>query len=308
MFKTLTSGFSRFVLAWIVPSIATLAVFVVFLYPQLAGSRLFVPLERVVSTGKIQAAATFAFGALLLSLLFSLGSLPLYRLLEGYTLPRSVRRSWTRKQARRRLRLQRTYDHLSRNRVAERGQIKEKLDLYPLERREVLPTRLGNGFKAIETYGARRYNLDSQVFHYELSGVVSDRVERDSEDARSQVDFFLGFVGQLSLLTAVAGATALLASSASALLVGLVSALLARLAYRAAVTNLTDLRFATQAMVNLGRPSLAAGLGYRLPQTLDRERRLWRSWTDFVERGDGAGLVEMDDERLSAADSDEPAG
>lgn len=302
VFKTMTAGFSRFVMAWIVPSVATLAIFSIFLYPELLGNPVLAPIAKVASTGRIQAVLVFVFGALLLSLLFSLGGLSLYRLLEGYTLPSPLRRSWTRSEARRMLRLQRMYRLTPAARVAERGQLKEQLVLYPTRRAEILPTRLGNAFKAVETYGDRQFSLDSQAFHFELSGVAPDRLERDLEDTRAQVDFFLGFVGQLGLLAAISIVTAVGKTSGIALALALVSALLARLAYRAAIKNMTDLRYAVQARVHIGRPSLAVALGYRLPSSLERERRMWAAWTNFVERGDASGLQKMDRYRLRSSD------
>src|SRR5712691_1787234 len=112
VFKTLTAGFSRFVMAWIVPSVTTLGLFAIFIYPLLNGSLLLEPIAKAARTGPIQASLVFAFGTVSVSLLFSLGSLPMYRLLEGYTLPRPLRRYWRRAEMRRRRKLQRLYDRL----------------------------------------------------------------------------------------------------------------------------------------------------------------------------------------------------
>ena len=110
IFKTLTAGFSRFVLAWLVPSLATLAVFAVYIYPEIKGSGVIRPIFEIANVGKIQAGLVFSFSAILLSLLFALTALPLNRLLEGYTLPTPIQRHFRRRQVRRMLRFRRTWE------------------------------------------------------------------------------------------------------------------------------------------------------------------------------------------------------
>lgn len=297
IFKTLTAGFSRFVMAWLVPSFATLGVFVVYIYPEIKGSRVIKPIFEVASAGKIQAGLVFSFSAVLLSLLFALTALPLNRLLEGYTLPAPIRRHLRRRQMRRMLRLRRDWKRTERFPDTQ-GRIGEKLDLYPAERRDILPTRLGNAYKSVETYGQDQFRLDLQTFNYELYGVASARLLQDVDDTRAQVDFFIGFVGQLSLLSFVSLFVAVQAQSGTALVVAVGSIVLARLSYAAAVKNMIDLRYSMQALVNTGRPGLAAALGYRLPTKIKREREFWGAWTISVQKRRAAGLAKFDNERI----------
>jgi hypothetical protein len=298
VFKTLTAGFSRFVMAWIVPSTTTLALFCLFVYDSVAGTPIFLPIKELAREGKLEASVIFFFAAALLSLLFALGGIPLYRLLEGYTLPRSLSNRWRRAQLQRSARLRRAYERTPARFEHVKGQLKEELDLYPLNRFDIMPTRLGNGFRAMERYGLSQFGLDSQTFHYELNGVVPDRLRIDVEDSRAQVDFFLGFVWQLSLLSAVSLIAAAFGTSQSPIFVAITAAGLARLAYIAALKNMTDLRYAVQALVHLGRAPLANALGYHLPASLLGEQRLWRSWTGFVENRERAPLRERDGERI----------
>jgi hypothetical protein len=301
IFKTLTAGFSRFIMAFIVPSVATLAVFVIFVYPDVAGSPVLAPIAALAGNGRIEAALLFATAALLYSLVFALGSVPLYRFLEGYTLPRTLRHAWQRKQIRAWIRLTKTYNH-TRER-SRRLVLKEKLRDYPHDRADIMPTRLGNAFRSIETYGRDQFGLDSQAFHYELTAVVQDHVRRDYEDTRAQVDFFLAFTGQLCLLGLVSLFAAVSAGSGGSLAVAVTSMLLARAAYLAALGNMEDLRYATQALVNVGRPALASALGYRLPSTIADERLFWKAWSRAVRTREFAILATHDRDRLEASET-----
>nr|MBA3574617.1 hypothetical protein [Pseudonocardiales bacterium] len=83
----------------------------------------------------------------------------------------------------------------------------------------ILPTRLGNAYKSVETYGRDQFRLDLQTFNYELHGIASARLLQDVDDTRAQVDFFIGFVGQLSLLSVVSLLVAVHVPSGTALVV-----------------------------------------------------------------------------------------
>jgi len=172
-----------------------------------------------VSVGNFQAGLVFSFSAILLSLLFALTALPLNRLLEGYTLPAPIQRHFRIRQVRRMLRLHRAWKRAPERFPDIRGQIREQLDLYPPERREILPTRLGNAYKSVETYGRDQFRLDLQTFNDELHGIASARLLQDVDDTRAQVNFFIGFVGQLSLLSVVSLLVAVHVPSGTALVV-----------------------------------------------------------------------------------------
>ena len=105
-------------------------------------------------------------------------------------------------------------------------------------------------------------------------------------------------MGQLSLLSVVSLLVAVHVPSGTALVVAVASLVLARLSYAAAVKNMTDLKYAMQALVNTGRPGLATALGYRLPTSLARERKFWGAWTRSVQDRKHAGLESFDDERI----------
>lgn len=302
LFQALTAGFSRFILSWLVPSVTTLSLFSLLLYPQLSDSHGIAPLAKVARAGLIDRTLAFAFAALLLALMFALGSRPLYRLLEGYTGPRVVRRVLLRLEVRRVRTLRRRLRAMPAKQLIARGLLREQLADYPTTSGDLLPTRLGNAFRALEVYGIERFDLDSQAFWYELHAVAPDRLRQDIEDARASVDFFIGFVGQLALLATVSLSVALSEQSGSALCLAVACLFLTRMAYNAAVRNMTDFRYAVQALVNVGRSPLVETLGYELPTTIEAERRLWSVWSGFV-RGDQKYLSSLNSMRRAAADA-----
>lgn len=298
IFGTLTAGFSRFVLAWMIPSVVTLTIFVVFVLPEIAKNPIVAPLSAAAHKNGFEGVLVFAFAALLLSVVFAFTSLPLNRLLEGYTLPPGLRNRLLRRQIRRYRRLKIRAGRQSSRFGDLAGIDREQLYLYPGREDQILPTRLGNAYKAIEAYGSSQFGLDVQTFNYELMGVVPERLVRDIEDTRAQVDFFTGFVGQLGVLSVVSLIAGVGAGSAKAIAISALSAILARLAYMAALKNMTDVRYAMQALVHTGRPGLAQALGYRLPETLKRERQMWAAWTSFAASRTSKPLEAFDQERL----------
>jgi hypothetical protein len=304
LFKTLSAGFSRFALAWLLPTVATLSVFVVFVYPEVSGSAAMTPVRRIIEQGALQAGLVFAFSAMILAAVFSLTALPWVRLMEGYGWPRPARNRWVARQMRRHMLLVRRLNRTSRRYPDKRGQLLEAIGLYPKDRRDFLPTRLGNAYRSIETYGADAFNLDTQAFNYELFSVASPRLLQDFDEAYVSVDFFLGFVGQLSALSAVSLAVAVGTGSPTCLVVALASLALARLAYLAAIKNMIDLGYATQALLHTGRAPLAKALGYALPSTMTEERGLWRAWMLTVQERESRNLERMDAHRLPPGPAD----
>lgn len=296
LIKALFGGFSRFVLSWLLPSVATLGVFVIFVYPAVSSSPVLRPASQVAQ-GAVAKSAIFILSAIVLGTLVSLASLPVYRVLEGYLLPRPVRRWLLRRQLRNWLRLRARPARVAGD-ASRYALVREQFNDYPSQRELLMPTRLGNALKAAETFGLDRFWLDSQLFWYELSAVVPERARKDEEDARASVDFFISFVTHLAMLSLVSLFVATTTGSGGALAVGVISAVLIKPAYDAAVRNTTDLRYAVQALVNLGRAPLAAGLGYSLPKRLTNERRMWASWSRLVQRGEHEPLQRFDDRRL----------
>jgi hypothetical protein len=315
LFKDLTSGFSSFVLSWLVPSAVVVSLFSLFDYPSIVNGQpqshtkgqpppetWVSPLRSFVSSGALAATAAFALAVVVLALVTSLASRPLYRLLEGYTLPKAIKRPMLIRQHRRYRRLRIAASRHRTSQVAAHGLIQEELANYPTQTRRIMPTRLGNALKAMETYGTDRYRLDSQTLWYEVYSSAPERCRTDADQARASVDFFISLVGLLALLSAASVASAVTTDASQCWVVALGAAAATRPAYTTANKNMTDWRFAVQALVNLSRPELAKGLGYRLPKTFASERAFWSAWTKFVARGHRDLLVGFDECRVGYDD------
>jgi hypothetical protein len=160
--------------------------------------------------------------------------------------------------------------------------LQERLANYPSTIDKLLPTRLGNAFKAMERYGYERFQLDSQALWYELHSVATDKLRSDSDDARASVDFFVALTTYLIVLSALSIPTAVLFHAPLLFLFCLACLGLARLAYSAAVRNMTDLRYTVQALVNVNRGTLVAALGHKMPESAAEERLLWDTWSKFA--------------------------
>ena len=232
---------------------------------------------------------------------------PLYRVLEGYSLPQWAR-DW--RIGRHRDKRRKLVDRVREAEGVEYGLALERLHRYPALEEETAPTKLGNALRAFEVYGWDHFRLDSQTLWSELEAVAPESLRAELERARAPVDFCVS----ASYLSALVGLLALLVGVAqepdgTRLLVGGAAALAAVPGwYGLAVVSTTHWSAAVQALVNLGRPSLAAALGLRLPATLAEERDLWKHVTSFVRRFyDERFAVPIDRYRLGATQGEAPA-
>jgi len=274
LFGALKSGLARFVYAWLMPSIIASGVFVFVVIPQLSSR---------TTSASLGGAASFAVGVFGLSVVFAYASRPMYQFLEGHTMPRWVAKPLARRSRRRYARLRATQ---SRGTAQAAQNATEALKLFPDSAAALMPTRLGNALKAMESYGVDRYGLDSQTFWYELLAVADDKVRQSTEEARAAVDFFMSSVAHLLLLAvACAGSAAFAHDRTPVLAAAVAAALLAPCAYLQAVRNVLEWRYSVQALVNTSRPSLAASLSLTLPGTFGDERRMWESASGLVHHG-----------------------
>jgi hypothetical protein len=295
-FQDLSGGLARFIYAWIVPSATTVALFALLVLPDLSSRA--PSFVKAVTGSSSQTLAALSIAVLLLSVLFAYASLPIYRLLEGYTLParaaRSLRRrrllEWHRLEARAR----------ATPPTSPGYQLNlERLAAYPSRPTLIRPTRLGNSFTALEEYGIDRFGLDSQTFWYELQSVASPSLRTDTEDTRAGIDFFISAVAHLTLLALCAGGVAAATHGVTSTVTCVVAIVLAPLAYRQAVNNVDEYRVAVRALIHMGRKDLAEKLGYRLPDTFEEERWMWERLHWLVEKGNSEGqMSDLDDLRV----------
>ncbi|GAA3889969.1 hypothetical protein GCM10022207_66820 [Streptomyces lannensis] len=183
-----------------------------------------------------------------------------------------------------------------RRNMVRRALLGERLRRYPVDDEQVAPTLLGNAIRRFEEYGYNRFGLDSQVLWDELIGDVPDAVRRQTETARTSVDFFVALLYGHLLVAAAAFGTLFAASGETALLLvtGLGLAVLAPVWYRCAIAATDDWAAAVRALVNLGRKPLAESLGLVLPEKLADEREMWTKVTRFALRPYGVDSDGLD--------------
>lgn len=282
--KGMSSGGWPWVVGWIFPSL----IFVSSVALVLVGGDSDLPIiGDVVSLSAAERTSVIFAVALILGLLLSALSDPLYRILEGYLLMPSRHRTWRTKRKRKACN-QLVADITERMAVAESAAfqqpgyaletalLQERLRLYPADPGQLGPTRLANAIRAFETYGQDHYGLDQQGLWQELSASVSSDLRAEVASARGSVDFFVSLL-YLGVAFAVADAFALYwqdanATQITALLLSLVCAVSS---YQLAIVACKAWADAVQAVVNLGRVKLATAMGLRIPATLADERAMW---------------------------------
>jgi hypothetical protein len=220
---------------------------------------------------------------------------PLYQLLEGYVVwPRPLRKWRLEVHRSKKWKLEdqlvaarRSHD---RDASLQATLLAQRLGRYPVDAHHVAPTRLGNALRAFETYGRDRYRLDSQTLWHELHMVTPKALLDEVTGSRVGTDFFVAMT-YLMVGYGLAGLVLTLCERASPLhyadiplmaASGLATSLGPWVCYWMAVSTTSYTATAVQAMVNLGRPKLAAELGLSLPSSIEDERELWRSLCEFV--------------------------
>jgi hypothetical protein len=286
LFKAITGGLARFVFSWLVPSIVTLGLFWIFVLPSVRDAWPFRQLAAAGAGSDIRAGIVFAFVVLVLSILFAYTSLPIYRFLEGYSLPKPLQRRFRRKQLEqwRRIRWLDERSRLAGQRLP--GLDLERIKLYPLTADQVAPTRLGNALRAMETFGYTRYRLDSQSLWFELQAVVPETTRRNTEEGRAPVDFFVSSIAHMTVLSTLCLIVGISSLNPGTCLIGLGAAATVPLSYRLAVRNVKDWGHAVKALVNLGRIPLALQMGLSMPDELAEERNMWLAYMNVIERYD----------------------
>jgi hypothetical protein len=289
--KGLTSGGWSGVFAWVTPFAITITLFWFFVsFPMRAPplSSLLWPLP-----GAQLSAALFGIAAVA-GLLASASSTPLYRLLEGYAWPAALRDIRATAHRTKKAALAKKVNDGGLQGV-ELGLLLEKFARYPYEDNQVAPTRLGNAIRSFETYGSARFNLDAQTLWSELCSVVPEYLQKDVDQARAIVDFFVSAFYASLLFGVLALACGISEPAKIAAFIFAVLALLACWgAYEMAVRSCSYWRATNQALVNLGRSPLARSLGLTLPQTLADEKEMWSYVTSYVYYGVAATGEKID--------------
>jgi len=292
-FAALSGGLTRFIYAWLMPAAVVVVVFGLLVLPYASPNRLSLSAKGTSTT---EVVLVFVLSVMVLSVLFAYTSLPLYRFLEGYTMPRRLKQPLLRRRYRE---WYRAREPLERYLDGDDGQ---QLDLeqvarYPTSADDLLPTKLGNALRGMEYYGDATFGLDSQTLWHELQAVANDNLRRDTEDARAGVDFFISALAHLIMLAVASGVVAVMSRRVPPALVAAGALGLAPLAYVQAVRNVANWRSSVQALVHLGRLPLARALGFAMPPTFSAEREMWQMFAGVVHFGPREGYLKALDRR-----------
>jgi hypothetical protein len=306
LLKGLNNTVLKYVYAWLLPSIFTVVCFAVLVAPLVG--------LRWQSSGEISlieallGTAIFAVVVLALSTTFGLLSVPIYRIVEGYTLPDVIANPLRRRQLRRWRRLKRVANARTRGVETSRRRLAgERLEMYPTAAADIMPTTLGNALRALESYADHHYNFDSQRLWYELVSMGPATIRQDIDDARAPIDIFISFMAHLLLLALVCVALVPFFPSEVVQLLGIAVASigLSAGAYAAAVRNVREYGDTVQALVNTARLRLVEAMGFTLPATADDEIAMWSDLSRFVDplvRDPHRALASLDVYRSSTED------
>ena len=289
--KGLTGSAGTFVFTWLFACALAISTFAVFLMPSL----LWIPSDWQLSKMDFgKATLILAFASVGLGLFMSGIETLLYRALEGYAWPKRLRRRGVRRERKRlealigRLKL---LQHAGSSDIGwEAALLEEKLARFPANPQDVAPSRLGNAFRAFETYGMTTYHLDSQLLWSQLFSTVSDAVRKEVDQSRAAVDFLIALVYLSAAygVLAVAGLYSrgsfgvdLFLRNWDLVATAVVSCFLSWFLYRASVVASTYSSSTHRALIDLGRVPLAQAMGLRFPQTLEEERSMWQAVAQF---------------------------
>ncbi|HEX8347874.1 MAG TPA: hypothetical protein VF657_24540 [Actinoplanes sp.] len=188
--------------------------------------------------------------------------------------------------------------------LAQRALLRERVRRYPVDDRQVVPTRLGNAIRRLEEYGYDRYRLDSQLLWYELNAAAPEIARKAVDQARTTIDFLICLLyGNLLVAASAVLTFALRGRDATILLpAAAVLVLTAVVWYRVAVVTTDDWAAAMRALVNLGRKPLATSLGLDLPAQFPRERDMWSAVSRISARPYDSLQERLDEFRTQPAD------
>jgi hypothetical protein len=289
----LTAGGWGLLAGWIIPAAVTVALLAYLVLPEL-------PWEFADQVGELTAAeqaAALTFTAVGVGVVLSALQTPLYRLLEGYLWPASLRHRAIERHTKRRAQLREQLAS-AKSEDLEYGLILERLHRYPTLDGQIAPTTLGNTIRAFEAYGWDKYRLDSQTLWSELEALVPEPLRVALERARVPVDFAVSLVYLSALVGLISLVGALLGDAQVKLfLIATVALVLSPIWYWIAVVSTSEWYASVQALVNLGRSPLAQAMGLQIPETLEEERRMWEALTSFVSSEETDSAIALDSYR-----------
>jgi len=165
---------------------------------------------------------------------------------------------------------------------------------YPSDDRRLMPTKLGNIMRSMETYGAEKYGLDSQIMWFELLDVAPASLLSALEGVELEADALVcGIYSALALAAAALASAAWRASigadDTKLWVAGVVSIALSAMLYGCLQSTAGNWAFAVKSLVDGSRDLLRQKYGLRVPNSASDEKQMWDAlvgsrWYDDPER------------------------
>jgi hypothetical protein len=280
------------------PALVTVGLAILVLRGQLKQIPVADALFEAAKSGEATSLALFFGVALTLAVTLAYSALPMYRLLEGYYLPRPIAEAWRQKHQQRLTRLLALREIERESGIRPSGYSIEKLMAYPDEQAFIMPTMLGNSLRTLERFGVSRYGCDSQLLWYELQALAPESIRQDTHEGRAPVDFFISAIGCLGVLISLCLILAVTVDGRTApLVLAVASAILIRGAYASAVRNMKDWAASVKALVNLCRFDVAERMRLEVPWWREGERHMWEQYIGAIEYNNASFITSYDDYR-----------
>jgi hypothetical protein len=282
----------RFVVAFWAPAFVALG-----LLACVAALR--VDLERIIaawsSAGTVHQVLSAFMGLLAVTLIaFLLQALvvPIVRLFEGFGWPGWLADWMTRQQTR-------VFDDLEERAHFDEVPVSQALKqvgkgtgyhalyfAFPRDSDRMRPTRLGNTLTSAEEYAYQVYNLDSALWWPRLTPLLPETFRAQVDDALASLLALLN-LSLLGVLATMASALAVFVTDTrwwlfAAVLVG--GLLLARLFYRAALSQADSYGQLIRVGFDLYRQQILVQMHIPVPEHLEEERVLWDALNQWVYR------------------------
>lgn len=153
---------------------------------------------------------------------------------------------------------------------------------FPTDKTYVRPTRLGNAMTAAEEYAFKQYGIDTVLWWPRLAPLLPETFRAQVDTALTPLLSLLNLSTLLALLGVSAAITAVFLVALWLLVTGVVTVLLARFCYLAAVVQATDYGQHVRVAFDLYRHEVLKQMHIPLPKSLEEESALWEALSAWV--------------------------
>lgn len=155
-------------------------------------------------------------------------------------------------------------------------------ECYPDEAQHVLPTRLGNLFRAFEVYPRVLYGLDAIPAWPRLQAVMPDHCRKALADAKAQLDFCVNLTFSAASMTMLHLGLGLWRFDLPAPWLGPIGLGLAAVGYWLSLSAASQFGGYVKTAFDLYRGDLAKALGLKVPDSMEAERVMWRAVSRMI--------------------------